>query len=464
LSDSDTNHGLSLFYTTDGSVPGIFPPGGASGTSHVYTGPFKVAAGTTVKTIASWGQGANQGIVFPSFGYVPSSVTTMAVAAQARTLVSAYLHANEHTMVKGGTLQFSAYGVYSDGSASLLPDGEGNAVTAWSTSNHALAPVSNGGGVTAVGKGTVTVRAVIGSLNSTLWTVTITAPAVAPASTALSAPEPPAATPPPSTVVPSEPVAPAPTTPAPTTPEPSTPSPSTPAPSDPSPSTPAPSTPSPSTPASSGPASSGAASTGPVPAAPGTALPDGFVGPFWRLQIQVDGSASISNSHLFLGVPPGANHDPLQSSNQAVRVVQEIGNQNFDVSMKIDSPLIAADADTGEGIMVLADNEDFVTFALTTDGNNVGLSVHTVIRGVAATMLEDTDFSQYQNPMYLRLSRTGSAYVAQYSVDGVSWAQAASFTYLTPATAIGPYASNFNANPAKAVPVVMSVNWFDVEQ
>jgi hypothetical protein len=83
---------------------------------------------------------------------------------------------------------------------------------------------------------------------------------------------------------------------------------------------------------------------------------------------------------------------------------------------------------------------------------------------VAATMLEDTDFSQYQNPMYLRLSRTGSAYVAQYSVDGDSWTQAASFTYLTRATAIGPYASNYSANPAKAVPVVMSVNWFDVEQ
>jgi regulation of enolase protein 1 (concanavalin A-like superfamily) len=145
-------------------------------------------------------------------------------------------------------------------------------------------------------------------------------------------------------------------------------------------------------------------------------------------------------------------------------VVQQIGNQGFDVAIKIDSPLFATDANTSQGLMVLADSEDFVTFGLTTDGNNVGLSVHTVIHGVATTMLEDSDFSQYQNPMYLRLSRTGSAYVAQYSVDGVSWAQAASFTYLDPATMIGPYASNYNENPANAVPVVMSVNWFDVEQ
>jgi regulation of enolase protein 1 (concanavalin A-like superfamily) len=398
LSDSDTNHGLSFFYTTDGSAPAIFPPGGAAGTSKVYAAPFNVAGGTTVKAIASWGQGANQGIVFPSFGYVPSSVKTLAVAAQGRTLVSVYLHATANTMVKGDNLQFSAYGSYSDGSVSLLPDVEGNAVTAWNTSNHAVAEVSSGGRVWAAAAGTVNVEAVIGTLKASVWTVTISAPAVtAPVSPVV--PEPPASV-----------------------------------------------------------------AAGPVPAAPDLALPDGFAGPFWRLQTPAGGSASISNSHLFLGVPGGANHDLLLPSNQAIRVVQQIGNQNFDVAIKIDSPLFATDANTGQGLMVLADSEDFFTFGLTTDGSNVGLSVHTVTRGVGTTMLEDTDFTQYQNPMYLRLSRTGSAYVAQYSVDGVSWAQVASFTYLDRATMIGPYASNYNENPANAVPVVMSVNWFDVEQ
>ena len=452
LSDSDTNHRLSVFYTTDGSVPGVFPPGGASGTSQVYTGPFKVAGGTTVKAIASWGQGANQGIVFPSFGYVPSSVTTMVLAAQGRTLVSAYLHASGNTMVAGGTLLFTAYGVYSDGSVSLLPDGAGNAVTAWNTSNHGLAVVSSAGNVTAVAAGTVNVQAVIGNLNSSLWTVTVGKPA-APVNTATSAPPPPAVTAPPTAVAPTEP------SPALPSPEPGLPEPTNPEPTSSEPATPSPATPAPGTPAPTGPGLAG-----PIPVAPGPALPDGFAGPFWRLQTPVGGSASISNSHLFLGVPPGANHDPLQPSNQAVRVVQEIGNQDFAVSIKIDSPLVATDASTGQGLMVLADSHDFITFALTTDGSNVGLSVHTVIRGVASTILEDTDFSQYQNPMYLQLSRAGSAYVAQYSVDGVSWTQAASFNYLTPATAIGPYASNYNQNPANAVPVVMSVNWFDVQQ
>ena len=176
------------------------------------------------------------------------------------------------------------------------------------------------------------------------------------------------------------------------------------------------------------------------------------------------GSASISNSHLFLGVPGGGNHDPLLPSNQAVRVVQAIGNEDFDVAIKIDSPLFATDGNTSQGLMVLSDNEDFITFALTTDGTKIGLNARIVTRGVATTVLDDTDFSQYQNPMYLRLTKAGSAYVALYSVDGVNWTQAASFTDTTASTSIGPFASNYNTLLPMPIPVVMSVNWFDVQQ
>jgi hypothetical protein len=66
--------------------------------------------------------------------------------------------------------------------------------------------------------------------------------------------------------------------------------------------------------------------------------------------------------------------------------------------------------------------------------------------------------------MYLRLTKSGSAYDAMFSLDGVSWNQAASFTDTEATTGVGPFASNYNADPAYAVPVVMSVNWFDVQQ
>jgi hypothetical protein len=442
LSDSDTNHGLTIFYTTDGSTPASFPPGGAAGTSKVYAAPFTVAAGATVKAIASWGQGANQGIVFPSFGYVPSSVTTLLVSGPVKTLVSAYLHASGNTLTTGQTLQFTAYGTYSDGSVGVLPDALGNKVTLWNTSSHAVAKVSSAGHVTAMGKGTVNVEATIGALKSSWWTVTIGAPAALAAPAAVQ----------PAAAAKAVDAAAAVVLPAPVAGF------------------------EPASPGTMGAAAGASAPidvpattasvvvAGPIPAAPGQAQPDEFLGPFWNLTTPGGGSASISNSHLFIGVPGGGNHDALHSSNQAIRVIQAIGNNNFDVAIKIDSPLTATDANTSQGLMVLSDSQDFVTFSLETNGTNIGLSAHTVTGGVGTAVLDDSALGQYQNPMYLRLTKTGSIYVAMYSVDGTNWAQAVSFTYLKPATQIGPFAGNYNDIPANAVPVVMSVNWFGVLQ
>jgi hypothetical protein len=437
LSNSDTNHGLTIFYTTDGTTPAIFRPGSTAGTSKVYTAPFTVPAGATVKAIASWGKGANQGIVFPSFGYVPSSVTTLGVspaAVAAKTITSAYLHAVANTLVAGRTLQFTAYGVYSDGSVSLQP----NSAITWSTSNHKVAVISMGGHVTAMGAGVVNIQATIGTLKSSYWTVTVSPAAPASAAQAAVSPSVPAA---PAAAREAEPVTATRAEEAPAANESSVPSAS-----------------------AAAPGASSLVASAPPPAAPGKVQPDGFQGPFWGVVAPAGGSASISNSHLYIGVPGGSNHDTMLSSNRAVRVVQTIGNQNFDVAIKIDSPLFATDANTSQGLMVSSDDRNFITFALQTDGTRVGLSAFTVTGGVATSVLQDSAFSQYQNPMYLRLTKTGSAYVALYSVDGINYTQAVSFTDGAAPTAIGPFASNYNDTPANAVPVVMSVNWFDVQQ
>jgi hypothetical protein len=448
LSDSDTAHRLSIFYTTDGSTPAIFGPGGAAGATKLYTAPFSAAAGTTVKAITSWGQGANQGIVFPSFGYVPSNVVTLATpgvaapsTAGAKTITSGYLRpkSGANTLAVGGTMQMIAYVTYSDGSTGTLPDAHGNVVTWWNTTNHTVAKIAGKGYATALAAGSINMEALVGSLKISPWSVTVSPATATPKVAAAAANEASPAAHAQAAVNADDqlPAADA------------------------------------QTPAAADTQAAGAPGTqsgltaltpGAVPAAPGAALPDTFLGPFWTLITPAGGSASISNSHLFIGVPGGGNHDPSLPSNQAVRVVQAIGNEDFDVAVKIDSPLVATDGDTSQGLMVLSDNEDFLTFALVTNGTKIGLNARIVARGVTTTVLDDTDFSSYQNPMYLRLTKAHSAYVALYSVDGVNWVQAASFTDTTTPTSIGLFASNYNDTPANAAPVVMSVNWFDVQQ
>jgi hypothetical protein len=201
---------------------------------------------------------------------------------------------------------------------------------------------------------------------------------------------------------------------------------------------------------------------GPVPSAPKEPLSSSFAGPLWQVLAPNGGSAAVSNEHLYLTVPGGSNHDTAIPSNQALRVVQPIGNQDFDVSIKIDTPVVAADETTSRGLMVVMDSQNFLTLALVTDGTNLGLQVQSMAHGEATKLLHVTSFNEYRNPMYLRMTRNGDVYVAYHSVDGVVWSQAATFTDGRVPTAIGPFAANYNGNPARAVPVVMAINWFNV--
>ena len=204
------------------------------------------------------------------------------------------------------------------------------------------------------------------------------------------------------------------------------------------------------------------AASNPLPVPPGAPLRSSFEGALWELVSPAGGTASVSNAHLFINVPGGSNHDALGSSNQAVQLVQPIGDQDFDISIKIDSEVVASNAETSQGLIVLADDKNFTTYALVTDGSNISLAVRTMTGGVAATLFQEPRFSEYQNPICLRISRRGTAYIAYYSVDGMVWTEAASFTSTQVPTLVGPFAGNYNSVPAKAVPVVMAINWFNV--
>ena len=194
----------------------------------------------------------------------------------------------------------------------------------------------------------------------------------------------------------------------------------------------------------------------------GPPLSSSFPGPLWTVVAPNGGGASVSEAHLILSVPGGSNHDAFASSNQAVRAVQPIGDVDFDVSIKIDSKMIATDPGTSQGLMVVADDRDFFTYGLATDGTRINLSVRTVNGGKAVTAFENAAFGEYQNPMYLRLARSGAVYIAYYSSDGSVWTQAATFSDAHVPTSIGPFAGNSNATPSRAVPVMMSINWFDI--
>jgi Pectate lyase superfamily protein len=120
----------------------------------------------------------SQSMVITAFGHTQGPAVSAGAAPPARTLVSAYLRAEggANTLATGSTLLIIAYGIYSDGSVGTLPDSQGNAVTAWNTTNHLVARVSSRGYAWGVSAGTIHVEAMIGTLVASPWQLTVSKP------------------------------------------------------------------------------------------------------------------------------------------------------------------------------------------------------------------------------------------------------------------------------------------------
>jgi hypothetical protein len=105
-----------------------------------------------------------------------------ALPAYAVTLTSAYVSnpGPVNAMNTGGALQVYAYCKYSDGSTTncSTTDIQGNAVTAWTSSNTTVATVSSSGLVSGVSIGTATINATItgGVAGTPPFVVTVSGP------------------------------------------------------------------------------------------------------------------------------------------------------------------------------------------------------------------------------------------------------------------------------------------------
>jgi hypothetical protein len=188
LSDSMPNS--TVYYTVDGSAPSV--------NSTPYCQPFQVASGVTVNALGMWGA-ANQPKSYPAgYGYLPSPPVSVSYSGPVKsatlvtapcpsgsitppapstpTLAAAYLAQaqNGNKMLAGHTMQFSVVGVYSDKSTKTVP----NAQVAWSTSDPTILTVSPTGRITAMKVGAANVQAKMGNVNSSYWTVTVSAGAI----------------------------------------------------------------------------------------------------------------------------------------------------------------------------------------------------------------------------------------------------------------------------------------------
>ncbi len=171
-----------------------------------------------------------------------------------------------------------------------------------------------------------------------------------------------------------------------------------------------------------------------------------------------NGSVSVNGHALVLSVPAGSAHDTWSDGVNGLRVVQPVANADFEVESKFESMGGAAFQD--EGILVEQDASTVLRFDVYNAGGSVNLFAASVSGGVASVKVASTLSPSPSAPFWLRVKRTGSTWLFTYSLDGVSFVTAGSFSFAMTVAKVGPYAGNA-ANGASPPPAwTATVDYF----
>ena len=155
-----------------------------------------------------------------------------------------------------------------------------------------------------------------------------------------------------------------------------------------------------------------------------------------------DSQVSQTGGLLHLQVPAGVRHDLSPGNMNAVRVVQPVANADFQVEARFES--VVNFKSQMQGLMFeAAGASDLVRFDLSHDGTATKAFVGRVKSGVLTSLAYTTVTAAV--PSTLRVTRTGTTWVFEYSTDGTTYTTIPTATISTFAMArMGPFAGNSN--------------------
>jgi len=193
---------------------------------------------------------------------------------------------------------------------------------------------------------------------------------------------------------------------------------------------------------------------------PGAVISDDFSGTtlnsFWTFVNPLsDASYSLNGSTITLSVPGGVPHDAWTSGDQAVRIMQPIADQDFEVEAKFNSSVNINLPYQEQGIIVEQDSSTFLRFGMHSANQQTILFVAAVSSGNAA--VEVNVAINGGAAMYMRVKRTGSSWLFSYSYDSLHWTPAYQFSQTIQVARIGPFAGNgqYNSQPVPAFTAIV---------
>jgi regulation of enolase protein 1 (concanavalin A-like superfamily) len=169
-----------------------------------------------------------------------------------------------------------------------------------------------------------------------------------------------------------------------------------------------------------------------------------------------DSSYAQAGGLLTISVPAGTSHDLWTSGNDAARVMQPVGDADLDLEVKFES--LPMNAYQMQGVLIEAGPADFLRLEFMRNATQLQLFCATFNDGVPT--VRGTVAVTDGTPLWLRVTRTGDAFVAEWSADGLAWQPGFALTHAMAVGAVGVYAGNFGS-PAPAFSAVVDY-FFDV--
>ena len=163
--------------------------------------------------------------------------------------------------------------------------------------------------------------------------------------------------------------------------------------------------------------------------------------PRWSFIAPCCGFLETDGTDARLIVPGATDHDVSAAGNRSVRIMQAIGNVEFEVEVKFDSAVTQPYQQ--QGILVEQDSRNFLRFDIQSDGSTPRLFAASFRKGFPTPRQDVAIFGTA--PLWMRVKRAGDMWTESWSLDGTNFTETPPFRFHLKVEKIGPFAGNAGA-------------------
>ncbi len=145
-----------------------------------------------------------------------------------------------------------------------------------------------------------------------------------------------------------------------------------------------------------------------------------------------------------ISVPANTGHDIWKTTLASPRLIQYVANGDFDVEVKFEKPLTKKTQSIG--VIAMQDTSNYLRFNFQSEGGSVSLALVNTLNGNSQVVF--TTPVTIAGASYMRINRAGDVWNLQYSIDGINWNFATTYTRTLVLSQIGPFVGNTGTDPA----------------